>query len=89
MARQNAEIAKRLDESLAARNKLYEANRKHHLELCDMKQQIKSLEEEKAKLQEQLQTAQACEYLNILLFSILPIVTEISLYQVLQVTILD
>ena len=43
----NALIAKRLDESLAARNKLYEANQKHHLELCDMKQQIKSLEEEK------------------------------------------
>ena len=57
-------IAKRLDESLAARNKLYEANRKHHLEVCDMKQQIRSLEEERsklqeenAKLQEQLQTA--------------------------------
>ena len=89
MARQNAEIAKRLDESLAARNKLYEAKREHIRELYKMKQQIKSLEEEKAKLQEQLQTAQACEYLNILLFSILPIVTEISLYQVLQVTILD
>jgi len=64
----NSLIAKRLNESLAARNKLYEANRKHHL-LCDMKRQIKSLEEEKsklqeekAKLQEQLQIAQACEY---------------------------
>ena len=54
-----------------------------------MKQQIKSLEEEKAKLQEQLRIAQASEYLNILLFSILPLVTEISLYQVLQVTKLD
>ena len=54
-----------------------------------MKQQIKSLEEEKAKLQEQLQIAQACEYLNILLFYILPIVTDISLYQVFQVTKLD
>jgi len=54
-----------------------------------MKQQIKNLEEEKTKLQEQLQIAQACEYLNILLFSILPIVTEISLYQVLQVPKLD
>ena len=62
LAQQNALIAKRLDESLAARNKLYEANRKHHLEHCEMKQQIKSLEEEKAKLQEQLQTAQACKY---------------------------
>ena len=46
-------IAKRLDESLAARNKLYEANRQHHLELCDMKWQIKSLEEERLKLQEE------------------------------------
>ena len=66
---QNAMIAKRLDESLAARNKLYEANQQHHLELCDMKRQIKSLEEERSKLQEensklqeQLQIAQACEY---------------------------
>src|SRR6185295_20054141 len=66
---QNAMIAKRLDESLAARNKLYEANQQHHLELCDMKRQIKTLEEERSKLQEensrlqeQLQTAQACEY---------------------------
>ena len=64
LEQQNALIAKRLDESLAARNKLYEANRKHHLELCEMKQQIKSLEEEKAKLQEQLQTAQACKYFD-------------------------
>jgi len=45
----NALIAKWLDESLAARNKLYEANRKHHLEVCDMKRQIKSLEEERSK----------------------------------------
>ena len=49
----NALIAKWLDESLAARNKLYEANRKHHLEVCDMKRQIKSLEEERSKLQEE------------------------------------
>jgi predicted nuclease with TOPRIM domain len=56
LAQQNALIAKRLDESLAARNKLYEANREHTRELYKMKQQIKSLEEEKAKLQEQLQT---------------------------------
>ena len=48
----NAMIAKRLDESLAARNNLYEANQKHHLELCDMKRQIKNLEEERSKLQE-------------------------------------
>ena len=46
-------IAKRLDESLAAQNKLYEVNRKLHLELCDMKRQIKSLEEERSKLQEE------------------------------------
>ena len=89
MAKKNIEIARRLDESLAARNKLYEANCEHTRELFKMKQQIKNLEEEKTKLQEQLQIAQACEYLNILLFSILPIVTEISLYQVLQVTKLD
>ena len=58
LEQQNALIAKRLDESLAARNKLYEANRKHHLELCDMKRQIKSLEEEKSKLQEEKATLQ-------------------------------
>jgi predicted nuclease with TOPRIM domain len=67
LAQQNALIDKRLDESLAARNKLYDVNRKHHRELCEMKQQIKSLEEEKAKLQEQLQTAQACKYLILIL----------------------
>ena len=50
LEQQNALIAKLLDESLAARNKLYEANQKHHLELCDMKRQIKNLEEEKSKL---------------------------------------
>ena len=54
----NAEIAKHLDEALAARNKLYEANREHTRELYKMKQHIKSLEEEKTKLQEQLQIAQ-------------------------------
>ena len=66
---QKAMIAKRLDESLAARNKLYEANRQHHLGICDMKRQIKNLEEERSKLQEensniqkQLQTSQACKY---------------------------
>jgi len=46
-------IAKRLDESLAARNKLYEANQQHHLEICNMKLQIKNLEEEKSRLQEE------------------------------------
>ena len=63
----NAEIAKHLDEALAAQNKLYEANREHTRELYKMKIQIKSLEEEKTKLREQLQTAQACKYLNLLL----------------------
>ena len=53
LEQQNALIAKWLDESLAAWNKLYEANRKHHLEVYDMQQQIKSLEEEKSKLQEE------------------------------------
>ena len=66
---QKAIIAKRLDEALPARNKLYEANQQHHLEVCDMKRQIKNLEEERSKLQEensrlqkQLQTAQACKH---------------------------
>ena len=56
LEQQNGLIAKRLDEALAARNKLYEANRKHHLEVCDMKQQIRSLEEERSKLQEKTQS---------------------------------
>ena len=97
LEQQNALIAKRLDESLAAQNKLYEANRKHHLEVCDMKRQIKSLEEEKSKLQEdksklqeQLQIAQACEYLIFCLDIALPkIIIEICFYQVLQVIIFD
>ena len=97
LEQQNALIAKQLDESLASRNKLYEANRKHHLEVCDMKRQIKSLEEEKSKLQEensnlqeQLQITQACEYLIFCLDIALPIIiTKISLRQVLQVTIFD
>ena len=62
-------IAKRLDEALATRNKLYEASQQHHLEVFDMKRQFKSLEEEKSKLQEensrlhkQLQSAQACKH---------------------------
>ena len=48
-----AMIAKRLDESLAARNKLYKANQQHHLEIYNMKLQIKNLEEEKSRLQEE------------------------------------
>ena len=53
---------KRIDEALAWWNQLYAANRKHTQETCLLKQQIKSLEEEKTKLQEQLQSAQACKY---------------------------
>ena len=94
---QKAMIAKRLDESLAARNKLYEANRQHHLEVCDMKRQIKDLEEERSKLQEensrlqkQLQTAQACKYpIFCLDFALSIIITEKFFHQVLQKTILD
>ena len=52
LEQKNAEIAKHLDQALAARNKLYEANRKHKREIYEMKQQIKSLEEEKTNLQE-------------------------------------
>jgi len=62
-------IAKRMDEALAARNKLYEASQQHHLEVCGMKCQIKDFEEERSKLQEensrlqkQLQTAQVCKH---------------------------
>ena len=72
--KQNAKIAKRLDESLAAQNKIYEVNREYTRDLFKMKQQIKSLEEEKTKLQEQLQIAPASEYLNIFFISILLII---------------
>ena len=61
-----------------------------------MKQQIKNLEEERSKLQEensrllkQLQTAQACEYLIFCLDFALSIITKIFFRQVLQKTILD
>ena len=64
LAQKNAEIAKCLDQALAMWNQLYDANRKHMREIYELKQQIKSLEEEKTKLQEQLQSAQACEYSN-------------------------
>ena len=50
---QKAMIAKRLDEVLAARNKLYETSQQHHLEVCDMKCQIKNLQEERSKLQDE------------------------------------
>ena len=69
LEKQKIMIAKRLDEALAARNKLYEASQQHHLEICDIKRQVKNLEEERSKLQEensrlqkQLQTAQACKH---------------------------
>ena len=93
---QKAMITKRLDEAFAVRNKFYEANHQHHLEACDMKRQIKNLEEERSKLQEensrlqkQLQTAQACKYPIFCLVFALPTITEISFFQVLQKTILD
>ena len=94
---QKAMIAKRLDEALAAQNKLYAASQQHHLEICDMKRQIKNLEEERSKLQEensrllkQLQTAQACKYpIFCLEFTLSIIITEISFHQVLRKTILD
>ena len=62
LAQKNAEIAECLDQALAMRNQLYDANRKHMREIYELKQQVKGLEEEKAKFQEQLQTAQACKY---------------------------
>ena len=94
---QRAMIAKRLDEALAVRNKLYEASQQHHLKVCDMKRQIRSLEEEKLKLQEenfrlqkQLQTVQAFKYSIFCLdFALSIMITEISFHQVLQKTILD
>ena len=64
LAEKDAQIAKRIDEGLAMRNELYAANRKHTQDTYFLKQQIKSLEEEKTKLQEQLQFAQACKYSN-------------------------
>ena len=90
-------IAKRLDEALVARNKLYEASQQHYLEVCDMKCQIKNLEEKRSKLQDensrlqkQLQTAQACKYLIFCLdFALSIIITEKFFHQVLQKTILD
>jgi len=94
---QRAMIAKRLDESLAARNKLYEANQQHRLEICNMKLQIKNLEEEKSRLQEensklqqQVQAADACKYSIFFLdFAWSIIITKKPFHQVLQMTILD
>ena len=62
LAVKDKQIAKRTDEVLAWRNQLYAANQKYMWETYILKQQIKSLEEEKMKLQEQLQSAQACKY---------------------------
>jgi len=74
---QKAMIAQRLDEALAACNKLYEANQQHHLEVCDIKRRIKNLEEERSKLQEknswlqkQLQTSSTRSFVLILLCQI-------------------
>ena len=63
LAEKDALLAKRWDQYLDMRNKLYEANHKHNQETYLLKQQIKGLEEENTKLQEQLQSAQACKYL--------------------------
>ena len=65
LAEKDSQIAKRIDEALAMRNELYAANWKHTRETYLLKQQIKILEEEKRKLQEQLQSAQACKYSEI------------------------
>ena len=62
LAEKDKQIAKRTDEILAWRNQLYAANQKYTWETYILKQQIKSLEEEKMKLQEQLQSAQSCKY---------------------------
>ena len=64
LAEKDAEIAKRINQALAMGNELYAANRKHTQETYLLKQQIKSLEEENTKLQEQLQSAQAYKYSN-------------------------
>ena len=90
-------IAKRLNEALPARNKLYEASQQHHLEVCGMKRQIKDLEEERSKLQEensrlqkQLQTAQTYKHpIFCLDFAFVKYVTETFFYQVLKKTNID
>ena len=64
LAEKDALTTKWLDEYLDMRNKLYDANWKNTLETYLLKQQIKSLEEEKAKLQEQLHSAQTNKYSN-------------------------
>ena len=87
-------IARRLDEALAARNKLYEASQQYYLEVCSMKRQIKNLEEERSKLQEensrlqkQLQTTQTYKHpIFCLDFAFVDDVTETFFYQVLQKT---
>lgn len=94
---QKATIARRLDEALAARNKLYEASQQYYLEVCSMKCQIKNLEEERSKLQEensrlqkQLQTAQTCKHpIFCLDFAFVNDVTETFFYQVLKKTNID
>jgi hypothetical protein len=64
LAEEDALITKRLDEYLDMRNKFYDDNQKHTLETYLLKQQIKGLEEEKAKFEEQLQSAKVSKYSN-------------------------
>jgi len=54
LAEKDKQIAKHTDEALTWQNQLYAANQKYTRETYILKQQIKSLEEEKIKLQEQL-----------------------------------
>jgi len=62
LAEKDALLAKHWDQYLDMRNTLYEANHKHNRETYLLRQQIKGLEEEKAKLQEQLHAAQTSKY---------------------------
>ena len=64
LAEEDALIAKRLDEYLDMRNKFYDANQKHTRETYLLKQQIKGLEGEEAKFEEQLQSAKVSKYSN-------------------------
>ena len=92
LAEKDSQIAKRIDEALAMRNELYASNRKHTQETYLLKQQIKSLEEENTKLQEQLQSAQACKYSNHtwkLIVVVFRITEVISLFLVHQVSTSD
>ena len=65
LAEKDALVAKCWDEFLDMRNKFNEENHKHNREAYLLKQQIMTLEEEKKKLQEQLQSSQTSKYLNL------------------------